>query len=212
MYSVVLMMALTAGADAPSFHRGGCNGCSGGYTSCAGSCHGCSGRVRQRSHGCCGSVASTCHGCSASACSGCHSRRGCHRRACNGCGGCYAAASCGGCHGPATTPHATPVPKTGEKLKVAPKPTTAIAAPARIIVSLPATAKLLVDGADTRSTSATRVFASPALEPGKEFYYTFTGEIASNGRTVTASKKIIVRAGEQVDVQLDFPTETLAQR
>jgi uncharacterized protein (TIGR03000 family) len=105
-----------------------------------------------------------------------------------------------------------PPPPQGEKLKAPPKPTTGIAAPARIVVSLPANAKLFVDGTATKATEATRVFASPALEPGKEYYYTFTGEVIRGGETLTSTKSVAVRAGQIVDVQLDFPIQTLAQR
>src|SRR5947209_164949 len=46
MYSVVLLMALSGGAETPALgHRGGCDGCS-GYSGCnGGGCHGCD-------HGC----------------------------------------------------------------------------------------------------------------------------------------------------------------
>jgi uncharacterized protein (TIGR03000 family) len=75
MYSVILMAAMTAPADAASWgSHGGCS-CSG--SSCAGSCHGYS----------CGG--SSCHG-------GCHGLGifG-HRHSCYGCGGCTG----GTCHG-----------------------------------------------------------------------------------------------------------------
>jgi len=107
-----------------------------------------------------------------------------------------------------------PAPQ-GEKLKVAPKPGTeeaSIAAPAKIVVYLPPAAKLSIDGNATTSTTATRVFASPALEPGKEFHYTLTGQLLRDGQTVTTSKEIAVRAGQEIQVQLDFPSERFAQR
>ena len=103
-----------------------------------------------------------------------------------------------------------PPPPKGEKLMAPPKPTTGIAAPARIVVSLPADAKLFVDGNATQTTQATRVFASP--EPGKEYYYAFTGEIVRGDQTLRSSKTVTIRAGQEVDVQLDFPATTLAQR
>jgi uncharacterized protein (TIGR03000 family) len=107
-----------------------------------------------------------------------------------------------------TPPMQMPPPPKGEQLKAPPKPATeeaSLPAPARIVVSLPAEAKLLIDGNTTKSTTATRVFASPSLEPGQEFHYTLEGEVVRNGRTFTTSKNIAVRAGEEVQVQLDFP-------
>src|SRR5438552_19157443 len=48
MYSVVLLMALSGGAEAPDCHKHSCHGCSGGcsgyvetcHGGCSGSCHG----------------------------------------------------------------------------------------------------------------------------------------------------------------------------
>ena len=73
MYSVVMMMALSGGAEVPEFGRcGGCNGyCSGCYGGCYGgygcrgcyggySCCGCSGRVIYYS--CHGGMPAGCHG------------------------------------------------------------------------------------------------------------------------------------------------------
>ncbi len=91
MYSVVLLMAVSGGAEAVDFGRRGCNcsgwNCSGcycsGYTArvgchgCRGDCHGCRGARMYR--GCAG-----CWGCSGGRVYGCH---GCH-----GCNGCYRAA------------------------------------------------------------------------------------------------------------------------
>jgi uncharacterized protein (TIGR03000 family) len=84
-------------------------------------------------------------------------------------------------------------------------------APASIIVSLPADARLIVDDTVTKSTSATRVFASPALEPGKEFHYTLKAEIDRDGKTYTAVRRIAVRAGEETKVSLDVPVTTLVE-
>jgi uncharacterized protein (TIGR03000 family) len=107
-------------------------------------------------------------------------------------------------------------PKEGEKLEVPPKAKKTeevmSPAPATIIVSLPAEAKLLIDGSATKSISATRVFTSPALEPGKQFAYTLTGELLRDGRTVTTSKQVVVRAGAETQVQLDFPAVSVVQK
>jgi len=85
-----------------------------------------------------------------------------------------------------------------------------LSAPATIVVSVPAEAKLSVDDVATQSTSATRVFASPALERGKEYYYTLKAEITRDGKSVTATKRVAVHAGEESRVSLDFPEASLA--
>src|SRR5262249_12889669 len=116
----------------------------------------------------------------------------CHGR-CHGCnGGCHGAVGCqGGCGG-------TPVPKTGDP-KVMPKKTEG-PAPATIIVSLPADARLLIDGNTTTSTSARRIFTSPSLQPGADYVYTLRAEMIRNGQTVVQTQQVTVRAGEESTV------------
>jgi uncharacterized protein (TIGR03000 family) len=108
---------------------------------------------------------------------------------------------------PSAAPH-------GEQLKSKPKPdkTSAAAAPATVIVSLPSEAKLSIDGAPTASASERRVFTSPALEPGKAYHYSLAGVLVRDGQTITATKLIEVRAGEETKVSLDFSQVTVAQR
>jgi uncharacterized protein (TIGR03000 family) len=187
----VLLVALSSGADTPAFGFGcrGCNSCGGCYSSCGGGlfrkgCHGCCGGCHGYYGGCCGYYVS-CHGC----CGG--------YVACHGCGG--------GCHGMPMPPKEMPKPKKDGEGKE-------VAAPATIIVTLPADAKLTVDDNPTTSTSTTRVLVSPDLEPGKEFNYTLKGEIVRDGKTVVATQRITVRAGEETRVNLEFPTASVAQR
>lgn len=78
---------------------------------------------------------------------------------------------------------------------------------ATIVVRLPADARLTVDGLPTTSTSDTRTFVSPALTPGKTFYYTMTAEAVVNGEKVKSTKKVAVRAGEETEVSFDLAAE-----
>ena len=151
----------------------------------------------------------------------------------HGCnGGCYGGGYGGGCCGSAAVyngctggtvapaPGPKPMPAPGGKSPetvpggkpVPTKPEASLSAPATILVSLPADAKLTVDGAPTQSTSSLRVFASPALERGSEYFYNLNAEIVRDGQTITASKRIAVRAGEETRVSIDFPVTGLAQR
>jgi uncharacterized protein (TIGR03000 family) len=107
---------------------------------------------------------------------------------------------------PGKGPEKVPAPKPTEKEEVA------IPVPATIVVSLPAEATLLIDDAATTSTSNLRVFASPSLEPGRDFYYTVKGELVREGQTITTSQRVKVRAGEETRIQLEFPSTTLALR
>jgi uncharacterized protein (TIGR03000 family) len=80
-------------------------------------------------------------------------------------------------------------------------PKAEAAAPATIIVSLPADAKLTIDGNATTSTTDRRVFVSPSLEPNQEYYYTVQAEL--NGQT--KSERVTVRAGQEVNVKIEIP-------
>ncbi len=99
----------------------------------------------------------------------------------------------------------------GEK-KETEKKETKLSAPATIVVSLPAAATLTIDDAATRSTSATRVFATPTLEAGKAFSYTLKAEIVRDGQKVTTTKVVEVRAGQETRVAIDFPVASVASR
>jgi uncharacterized protein (TIGR03000 family) len=78
-------------------------------------------------------------------------------------------------------------------------------APATIVVSLPAEAKLIIDDRTTVSTSAVRTFATPVLEAGKEYYYTLKAEVVRDGQTVTTTERVAVRAGQTSRISLDIP-------
>ena len=92
---------------------------------------------------------------------------------------------------------------------------TELSAPASIVVSLPADARLTVDDTVTKSTSANRLFATPALETGKEFHYTLKAEVVRDGQKLTASEKVTVRAGEETRVNFaaeKFTATTVAAK
>jgi uncharacterized protein (TIGR03000 family) len=90
-----------------------------------------------------------------------------------------------------------PAPKTGSS-----------AAPAKILVNLPADAKLFVDDFATKSTSDNRSFVTPELAPAKAFSYTLKAEIVRDGKTLTASEKVEVKAGDEINISL--PVEKFA--
>jgi len=231
MYSVVLMMAVTSGAEAPDFGRRGCNGCNGGchggYVSCHGGGHGCFG-----------------------GCSGCHSGgHGCRggglfsglfrKHGCNGCNGCHGSCHGGyvGCHGshggfggctgggyyggggypggvivPGTGPGGVIVePKTKEMPKGKDKDKTSLERPATIVVTLPEGARLSIDGNNTTSTSATRTFITPALDVNSDYVYTLRAEVMVEGRPVVETQTVTVRGGQMSTVPFNF-SSTVASR
>ena len=141
MYSVVLLMALSGGAESPALgHHDGCSGCTscsgccGGYVVTCGGCSACTG-----CSGCCGCTAySPCSGCTG--CTGdCHGGGGRHHffgklrsghGSCHGCcGGCHGTVisyetccGCSGCCGGTVVVPATPPVMEAPKKELAPQP------------------------------------------------------------------------------------------
>jgi uncharacterized protein (TIGR03000 family) len=79
---------------------------------------------------------------------------------------------------------------------------TLAGAPATIVVRLPSDARLIVDGAATKSTSGLRRFITPPLARGKDFHYVFQAEFVRGDETITIKKHVTVRAGRETDVSL----------
>jgi uncharacterized protein (TIGR03000 family) len=213
MYSLVLMAALAAPADAPSWghQSGGCTGYSTSCTGCYGGCYGGGGGYGLFGHrsGCCGGSSNwSCHGCGGCAGSG-YGFSGYGPIAYYGFAGCY-----GSCYGsyanyfsyysmvpnvhygygmPYRTGNAVPMPPPsdlprGRKTSIAP-------AAATVIVSMPANAILYANGIKTKQASGERNFVTPVLEPGKVFHYDLTAETIRDGQTVSESRSVEVVAG-----------------
>jgi uncharacterized protein (TIGR03000 family) len=178
MYSVVLMMALTTGGDnvALGHHHGG---------SCCGQAASCGGRQHHERH----------HGCST-----CGASAGCST-----CGVAASCAPCGAATGCSTCGHAAAPSCSTCSNGVCLAPQTASGS-ATIVVSLPADAKLTIDGEATTSTSDHRVFLSPSLPTGQAYHYTLKAEIVVDGKTQVVSEVVAVRAGEETKVTLSAPT------
>lgn len=79
------------------------------------------------------------------------------------------------------------------------------ATPARIEVTLPADAELVVDDRPTTSTSSVRHFVTPPLEQGRAFHYTLTARFLREGQSVRATQEVSVRAGRTTRVKLEAP-------
>jgi uncharacterized protein (TIGR03000 family) len=228
MFSAVLMVAMTTTDMTPDFgrRRGGCHGCYGGG-GCCGSCYG-GGCYGGGYGGCYGGGYGGCYGGGYGGCYG--GMGGCYGGGCGG-GGAYRVMS--GYYGSYSgMPYTEYMPpdggrreridgdrdrtdgdrergdrdRTGNREKVS-QPT-----PARIVVQLPADATLTIDGLPTKSTSDQHVFASPPLQPGRTFYYTFKATVLRDGRPVTSEERVQVRAGEETRVKLDLPTTVLTRR
>ena len=78
-------------------------------------------------------------------------------------------------------------------------------APANLMVTLPADARLFVDGHETKSTTGQRLLTTPNLEPGREYHYTLRAEVTRDGQVQHVSQRITVRAGQETPVNLQIP-------
>jgi len=230
MYSVVMMMALTAGTETPDSHRR--HGCSGGYSGCAvavsyGGCAGGRHHRGHRGHGCHG-YASSCSGGYGGASYGCAgygyggASYGCagygSGGASYGCAGYGSGGASYGCAGGYVMPaHHAPywMPGAGDSGGKKPLPPpkkgkskdgeeNETATTGTILVNLPANARLTVDGVATTSTSDSRLLVSEDLQPGYEYYYTLRAETVQDGQTVAQTHRVAVRPGEQTRVSFDF--------
>jgi uncharacterized protein (TIGR03000 family) len=67
---------------------------------------------------------------------------------------------------------------------------------ARLIVELPPDAKLFIDDQPMKTLSGTRTFSTPALEQGQSYYYMVKAEVVRDGKPVSMTRRVIVRAGE----------------
>jgi uncharacterized protein (TIGR03000 family) len=215
MYSMVLMAALSTGANTPAifWNHGGCYGgwgaCYGcwGCTGCWGSGHGWGGGHwgGHRGWGCHGGHAGYNGYGSSGACAGCYGSWG-NWGTCYGCHGCYGCYGCYGCGGgggtfapqsPMGVPPAEQVPAPEEKKDQA-KP-MGLNSRARLVVELPAEAKLYVDNYVSKATGKNvRTFNTPELEPGQTYYYELKAEMVLNGETVTETKRVILRPGSEI--------------
>jgi uncharacterized protein (TIGR03000 family) len=159
MYSMVLMVALTGGAEVPDCHR---------------------------SHGC--------HGCR---------------------GGCY-----GGGHGIIVVPDGGKKDegkkKDGDGKKKGgtdeEQGNLGRSTSATLVVTLPADAKLTVDGYATTSTSSVRRFTTPPLDAGRDYYYTLKAEVMNDGKTEVITKRVMVRSGQVTETTLTLPVSTASAR
>lgn len=221
MYTVVLMAALTTTPSTQAWHRGcarGCNGCHGCYAAANTGWYG----YGSGCYGCYGCYANPWNAASYSSGSygpayGAYGGYGAFHPGVVQCHGCYGAY--GGWSGygyptqhavvetapPSsmpTVPERRPETKPGKVLEEAPLPKVPTPkkneeqARAKVIVDLPADAKLFVDGQRMNGTSSRRVFQTPELIPGQMYYYELRAEVVRDGQIITANQRLILRPGQ----------------
>jgi len=99
--------------------------------------------------------------------------------------------------GPPPHDHVLPLPKKDGLKKDAAKKE-----PAKVSILLPADAKLTFNGAVAAGTGESRVYLTTDLEPGRDYEYVLMAEVMRDGQMMTATQRVIVRAGEETAVAL----------
>jgi uncharacterized protein (TIGR03000 family) len=74
-----------------------------------------------------------------------------------------------------------------------------VPAKAKLVVELPADAKLYIDDQQMKATSSVRQFNTPELQPGQTYYYMVRVEVARDGAPPqTITRRVLIRAGNEV--------------
>jgi uncharacterized protein (TIGR03000 family) len=189
----VAATALLADSQFASARRGGRGGCGGGGGGCGGCGGGYMGGGGMGYGGCgmggCGNMMGGYGG-------------GMMMGGCSSCGGCGmvmgGGATMGGCvNGVCPINSGTAVAQT-------------TGTEATLVVNLPADATLTIDDEPTVSTSANRVFVTPALEEGKEYEYTLKAKVLRDGQVQVTTAKVTVRPGKTSEVELTVPAAGVA--
>jgi uncharacterized protein (TIGR03000 family) len=204
MYSMVLMAALTTGMDMPDRGCRGGGGCHGGcYGGCYGGCMGWGGGYG----GCWGGGMGGCSGMGYGGCYGMGMGYG------RGWGGGYGGHVMGG-YSPMMSGYAyspaisswgsgTPIVSAGGTSQSF-YSNANTGNEATLVVHVPDSASLSIDGQPTQQSSSTRIFTSPPLEQGKTYVYKVTAEVNRNGHTVRDTKNVEIRPGQRTEVTMNF--------
>jgi uncharacterized protein (TIGR03000 family) len=104
-------------------------------------------------------------------------------------------------------PPDTPPVDKGKMTKPDTGTESSAATKAKLVVELPADAKLFIDDQPMKTPSAKRVFSTPTLQKGQAYYYELRAEIVRDGKTITENKRVVVSAGAEIPVTF---TELLA--
>jgi uncharacterized protein (TIGR03000 family) len=223
---MVLMAALTTGIDMPDRGgRGGCCGCRGGGYG------GCYGGMGMGMGGCYGGMGmGGCYGGMGMGMGGCYGGMGMGYGGCyggmgmrTGWGGGYGGYALGGyspmMSGYAYSPMISSmgsggapivsnggmIPNAGTMQSFYNTPTISSSGnEATLIVHVPQSASVKIDGQPTQQSSSTRIFTSPPLEQGKTYIYKVTAEENRDGHTVRDTKDVEVRAGQRAEVSMNF--------
>src|SRR5262249_9976986 len=76
-------------------------------------------------------------------------------------------------------------------------PAPAPALPAKMVVALPAGARLFVDNQPVQTTPGETTFSTPPLPEGVPHYYQLRAGLVENGQTVSETLRVVVQPGRE---------------
>src|SRR5581483_3265408 len=86
------------------------------------------------------------------------------------------------------------------------------AAPATLIINMPAGAELTVNDRPTSQTSDTRTFTASKLARNTTGYYDLKARVVRDGQTQVMTRRVALRPGEVTRVTLDVPEAAVTRR
>jgi uncharacterized protein (TIGR03000 family) len=75
---------------------------------------------------------------------------------------------------------------------------------ALLSVSVPAEAKIYINGTATTSTGSERQYISRGLNAGNRYEYEVRAEMTRDGQTITETKNVALAAGQQINLSFNF--------
>lgn len=82
---------------------------------------------------------------------------------------------------------------------------------ARLTISVPADARVMINGRPTESTGAHREYISHGLVSGLTYKYEVCAQVTRNGKTLEETKVVILTAGANEGVAFRFQAKSEAQ-
>ena len=67
---------------------------------------------------------------------------------------------------------------------------------AKLLIEVPANAKLFIDDTRVEAAADVQAFHTPPLEPGRDYFYNVRIELMRDGQPLSQTRQIIVRAGQ----------------
>jgi uncharacterized protein (TIGR03000 family) len=79
-------------------------------------------------------------------------------------------------------------------------------------VTLPADARLTINGASTQSTGPSRQFITPVLRPNMEYFYLLRIEYMQDQQPMVQTRRVAFRPGQEIQVNFEPAAQVAAER